>query len=124
MIMFILFLLDDKVQIARIHPRLLVRHALERDGLPRIHPLREVYRELDLLGLGLPVRAVATVRLPHLPRRHAPLVALLYLLDEPGSDLLHPYLDAGSLTLLVGFHAFLPLHAEYLSDVLHLDGVA
>mmetsp|Transcript_705 Transcript_705/g.1511 ORF Transcript_705/g.1511 Transcript_705/m.1511 type:complete len:286 (-) Transcript_705:339-1196(-) len=123
-IMFILLLRDNEIQITRIHPRLLVGHALKRDGLPGFHSLLNINRQLYLLGLGLPIRTFFTVRTPHLPGGDTPFVTLLHLLNEPGCDLLHPDLDSRSLTLLVVSHTFLPVDTERLSDVFHLDDFA
>mmetsp|Transcript_50673 Transcript_50673/g.107983 ORF Transcript_50673/g.107983 Transcript_50673/m.107983 type:complete len:263 (+) Transcript_50673:684-1472(+) len=121
--MLVLLLYDNKIQIPRSHPRLFVGHALERDGLPWVHPLLHVDGELYLLGLCLAIRTLLAVVPPHFPRCDAPFVALLNLLDEAGRDLLHLHLHPRSLALLLIPHTLLPINAEGLPHVLHLDDV-
>mmetsp|Transcript_34315 Transcript_34315/g.72277 ORF Transcript_34315/g.72277 Transcript_34315/m.72277 type:complete len:299 (+) Transcript_34315:447-1343(+) len=122
--MLVRLLRNNEIQIARRHTRFLVGHTLERNRLSGVHSLLNIDRQLYLLRRRLTVRALSAIRPPHLPLGDAPFVALLDLLNEARGDLLHAHLDARSLTLLVVSHAFLPIDAEGLSDVFHLDDIA
>mmetsp|Transcript_7026 Transcript_7026/g.16811 ORF Transcript_7026/g.16811 Transcript_7026/m.16811 type:complete len:314 (+) Transcript_7026:267-1208(+) len=115
---------NDKIQVAGRISGLLIGHALERDALPGSHSLGNVEGEIDLLGLSLALRTLLAVGPPHLAAGDAPVVALLNLLDEAGCELLHLDADAGSLALLRGLHAFLPVETQDLADVLNLNDFA
>jgi len=88
-----------------------------------LHAFLDINRQFYLFRLGLPLWTLSTVRTPHLPLRHAPFVTLLNLLDETGRDLLHPHLHTWTLTLLVVFHAFLPVDAQNLPHVFDLEDI-
>mmetsp|Transcript_28559 Transcript_28559/g.59515 ORF Transcript_28559/g.59515 Transcript_28559/m.59515 type:complete len:289 (+) Transcript_28559:334-1200(+) len=120
-VVFILLLNNYKIEITSIHTRLLIRYSLECNWLSRVHSLLHVNGKFYLLRLGLPIRTLPTVITPHLALRYAPLITLLNLLHEPGRNLLHLDLDSRTLTLLLIFHAILPVHAKRLSNILDLD---
>mmetsp|Transcript_30369 Transcript_30369/g.61231 ORF Transcript_30369/g.61231 Transcript_30369/m.61231 type:complete len:273 (-) Transcript_30369:302-1120(-) len=115
---------NDKIQISRIHTWLLIRHAFKSHCFTGIHTLLQINRQIDLFGLRLPIGTLPTSRPPHFSTCHATLVPLLYLLHETRRDLLHTDFDARSLTILIVFHTFLPIDAQSLTNVLHLDGIA
>mmetsp|Transcript_19077 Transcript_19077/g.54984 ORF Transcript_19077/g.54984 Transcript_19077/m.54984 type:complete len:316 (+) Transcript_19077:1002-1949(+) len=115
---------NDKIQVAGRMSGLFVGHALERDALPGSHSLGNIEGQVDLLGLGLALRTLLAVGSPRLAAGDAPIVALLNLLDEAGGELLHLDADAGSLALLRGLHAFLPVETQDLAHVLNLNGFA
>lgn len=112
---------NDEIQVTGGISRLFIGHTLKGNALPRTHSLGNVERQVNLLGLSLALRTLLAAGPPHLAAGDAPIVALLDLLDETGSELLHLDADAGALTFLRGLHAFLPVETEDLADVFHLD---